>query len=135
MADNINQYPSDTVGWATAAQQTNPNTRAQNLGMEGPNRSRFNQFTVSIGNGETQALLPDNRWRNYLRIENQSASDIRLGFSVRPSTITGSIITAGGFIEFDHPRNVPFNSIYLLGTAASQTVNIIEGVIDRTLSE
>jgi hypothetical protein len=132
--NDINQVNEAGAGFATAAM--NPeivNLRAKkpdNLGMTGINRTRFTPFNILAGLVNKQAL-PDNRWRNYLMFQNNSANGIYVGFGINVGVNGegGFLISAGGFYELDN--TVPFNSIFVLALAANSQLVVVEGTIDR----
>lgn len=126
--NDINQSNESGSGFASAA--TDPQAFIQNLGMTGPNSTRFTPFNIIAGL-RSKSALPDNRWRNYLMFQNNSGSAIFIGFGVNVGEggQNGFEISSGGFYELD--TRVPFNSIYILGSAASLPLLIIEGTIDR----
>jgi hypothetical protein len=134
--NDISQVNESGSGFASGA--TNPEiygTRepVSNLGMTGPNKTRFNPFGT-IATTQSKLVLPGNKWRNYLMVQNNSANEIYIGFGqqVAADFSNGFFISGnGGFYEMDN--RVPFNSIYILGVvAAGQQVLIVEGVIDKT---
>ena len=129
--NDISDINESGPGWATGA--TSPvdpeHFGRANLGMTGPNKTRFTPLNFSA-NLTSKLALPGNKWRNYLMFQNNSASDIFIGFGVQVASDTqnGFKISSGGFYELD--RNVPFNNIYILGSlAAAQSVLVIEGII------
>lgn len=137
-ANDIGQHNDGTQGYAHAG--SNPQKfdfrkkRPSNLGMTGPNDTRYTPLTVIAGLSSRLAL-PDNRWRNYLMIQNQSIADIYIGFGVHVggSNENGFLISSGGFYELD--TKPPSNSIYVRGTALSLAVLFIDGTIDRNLQQ
>lgn len=131
--NDINQENFNESGFATAATNPQPvkfGKPKANMGMKGPNRTRFTPFGIVAGL-VSKLALPDNRWRNYLMIQNVSSSDMFVGFGVAVGDDgnNGFLISSGGFYELDN--KVPFNSIYITGTAAAQQILVIEGTIDK----
>lgn len=133
--NDINQSNEAGSGYASAA--SNPqmfkfgkSRKPPNLGMEGPNKTRFTPFNI-IANKVSQNALPDNRWRNYLMFQNNSAADIFIGFGIHvgESGENGFTVGGGGFYEVD--IRVPFNAIYIASVADGSKLLIIEGAIDR----
>lgn len=132
--NDIDQNNDGSQGYAHAG--TNPQEfqfrkkRPSNYGMHGPNRTRFTPFGITAST-VSKLALPDNRWRNYLMVQNQSTADIFIGFGVHvgDNGESGFLLASNGFYEVD--TNIPFNSIYIRGNAASQQVLIIEGTIDK----
>jgi len=132
--NDIHQINESGAGFATAAM--NPEMvdlqvrKPTNLGMTGINKTRFTPFNVIAGL-VSRSALPDNRWRNYLMFQNNSAGTIFIGFGVNvgDNGENGYAISSGGFYELD--TRVPFNSVFVLGSAAAQQMLVIEGTIDR----
>lgn len=129
--ENLNDndiQQSNEAGSGYASGATGPLVR--NLGMSGPNTTRFSAFNI-VAKKTNRSALPDNRWRNYLMFQNNSTATIFIGFGVNVGSNgeNGFAIAAGGFYEID--RSVPFNAIFVLGTANSQQLLIIEGIVDR----
>lgn len=126
--NDIHQTNESGSGYASAA--TNPQDFVSNLGMDGPNRTRFTPFNI-IANTKSKGVLPDNRWRNYLMFQNNSGADIFVGFGTNVGSLgeNGFKISTGGFYELNW--RVPFNAVFIIGTSTSQQVLIIEGTIDR----
>lgn len=132
--NDINQVNRGGSGFSTAA--TNPQLSAfrknapSNLGMSGHNKTRFTSLGILAG-FISKLALPDNRYRNYLMIQNKSSGDLFVGFGVQigENGESGFLINAGGFLELD--TSPPYNSIFVKGVIASQQVLVIEGTIDR----
>ncbi len=132
--NDISQENESGPGFATAATsprlvETGGPIRA-NLGMTGPNHTRFTPLAFSASTTNKQLALPGNKWRNYLMIQNKSAATIFVGFGVQVAfdNVNGFLIAASGFYEMD--IRPPFNNIYVKGSlAANQTVLLIEGII------
>lgn len=102
--------------------------------LEGQNVVRFVAFGVAVNNVNAKQALPDNRYREYLCIQNQSANDVFIGFGTSPGINgeNGFRVSAGGFYELDN--KVPYSSITVIGTiAASQIVLFIDGTKELTV--
>ena len=132
--NDISQINESGPGWATAA--TSPallrtgGPRRANLGMTGPNQTRYTPLAFAASLTNKQLALPGNKWRTYLMIQNNSAGTIFVGFGVQVTlaNINGFAIAAGGFYEMD--TRPPFNNIYIKGSLApNQNTVVIEGIL------
>lgn len=71
-----------------------------------------------------QAVI-GNSLRNYLLIQNNSASTIYVAFGNTATVFNGVKITAGGYYE---PYKTPTNSINIIAAVADSNVVIVEGL-------
>ena len=131
--NDISQENESGPGWATAA--TSPllletgGPRRSNLGMTGPNKTRFTPLAFAASLTNRQLALPGNKWRSYLMIQNNSLGIIYVGFGVQVAAdnVNGFVIAAGGFYEMD--VRPPFNNIYIKGDlVTNQNTVLIEGI-------
>lgn len=96
---------------------------SRNEPLKGKLNNHYTQISVIIDADSERSALTANLQRNYLLIQNQSASNIKIGFSV--SSKFGLILSAGNFYESD--STAPDNEIFLIGTTDNQRVLILEG--------
>lgn len=133
--NNVQRVNYNDPGFATAA--TNPDLvdtsrdLKPNLGMSGPNKTRYNPLGFIARLISSQAL-PDNRWRNYLMIQNNSSDIVYISFGVHVSDQLNNAfaLQSGAFYELD--ARAPFSSVFVKGVLLSgQQILLIEGIIDR----
>jgi len=91
------------------------------------NNVSFTPFGVTM-TGISQQILPGNRRRVYLMLQNNSASPVHVGFG---SAVNGNLsnaytISAGGFYELD--VTVPYNTVYVTG-GAGLILYVCEGTV------
>lgn len=70
-------------------------------------------------------ILQANRSRNYLLVQNKSASNMWLVFNNSATVFAGVLIEAGGFYE---PYKVPWSSVNVFSTVANLDGVAVEGV-------
>ena len=69
-------------------------------------------------------VLPYNRYRSYLLIQNKGASDVYLKFDTTHTATEGIKITAGGNYE---PYKVPFNSLHMVTASGTSSITVNGG--------
>lgn len=70
-------------------------------------------------------ILQANRSRNYLMVQNKSASNMWLVFNNSATVFAGVLVEAGGFYE---PYKAPWSSVHVISTAANLDGVAVEGV-------
>ncbi len=86
-------------------------------------QARFVNLAATVGLTAAQ-LLPSNRRRSYLLVQNTSANTIFVTFDRPASLTTGVEINPGGFYE---PLTAPVSSVWAIASVADLLVVIVEG--------
>lgn len=123
--NNIEGYGRNRgpAGYSDPTAESRGNLRS----TSGPNHNSYVQFTAAI-NTTSELILPENRYRIYLMLQNSSASDIFISFSNARNN-GGFKISPGGFYELD--GRVGYNSIYGYSDGTNQQLTVIEGSVER----
>lgn len=92
-----------------------------------PKGSWLSNFTpkIEIAPVVSAQILAANDKRNYLHFQNNSDTDMHLGFGVS-ATLDSYTVPSGGFIEFNVA--VPWNAIHLLCKNPNKKLVVIEGI-------
>ena len=97
-----------------------------------------NKYTASlypfVATPVALIVIPANPRRAYVLIQNKdAASDLLVNFGQKPTAFNGVIIEPGGNYEFVGGSFggafVPSDSVWVLGTAATQDGVLVEGVL------
>lgn len=96
---------------------------SRNEPLKGKLNNHYTQISIIVDADSERSALTANLQRNYLLIQNQSASNVKIGFSV--SSQFGLILSAGNFYESD--STAPDNEIFIIGTTDNQRVLVLEG--------
>ena len=121
---------STRTGFAKAG--SNPinagmNTHRPASNQKPPFKNWLSNFTPKIEIVKTIStqVLSANDKRNYLMLQNNSDTDVHVGYGV-DATADSYTIAAGGFVE--HNIIVPMNAIHLLCSVANKKLVVIEGL-------
>lgn len=114
----MREVPNRPERW----RELNPDLDKKNVARY-RNDTEFINFGFIIGT-DSQQILQSNASRNYLLIQNKSASSIYLVFGGAASTFSGILIEAGGYYE---PYIPPRTSVNIIGAAANLTIIAVEG--------
>lgn len=88
------------------------------------NRARHTNFQATAPLGVDTGLLPDDPWRTYLLIVNNSANNALIGFD-KASIPDGLVLASGGgFIEL---RDGTISSVSFSGVGGPATLSVVEG--------
>ena len=88
------------------------------------NTTSFLNTPFIVGTTSLQ-VLQANRSRNYLLIQNKSASNMWVVFNNAATSFAGVLVEAGGNYE---PYVAPYSGVYIIGAAAALEGVCIEGV-------
>lgn len=97
-----------------------------------------NKYTASlypfVATLVAQIIIPANPRRAYVLVQNKDAvNDLLINFGQKPTAFNAVIIEPGGNYEFVGGSFggafVPSNSVWVLGTAATQDGVLVEGVL------